>query len=226
MTAAALAAALSRIGQVQQHLPAGTSMLMALIAIGAVLPASWSVTRHLHVMAHEGAHATVGSALGVKITGIELRRSGEGATYPGPRGPVADLLGLVAGYLGPTAFGIGAAALINTGYIVAVLWIGMAALVGILSVLRRGFGILTVVVALAALFAVAGFANVGVQVLTAYALTWFLLISGVRVIAAHGRRSGDADALRKLTKIPRGFWYVIWLAGTVAGLLFGATLLV
>lgn len=225
MTAASLAAALDRIGLVQKQLPAVTSVLMALVAIAAVLPASWSVTRYLQVMAHEGAHATLGSALGIKIAGIEFRRNGDGGTYPGPHGRGADFLLLLVGYLGPTAFGIGAATLISAGYIVAVLWIGVVALVSILSVLRRGFGVLTVPMALILFFLTAGFAPVGIQVVTAYALAWFLLISGIRMVTIHGTRSDDGDKLRKLTRIPQGFWYRFWLAGTIAGLVFGAVLL-
>lgn len=225
MTAASLAAALDRIGQVQHQLPGVASVLMALVAAAAVLPASWSVTRHLQVMAHEAAHATVGSALGIKIAGIEFKRNGEGGTFPGPHGRGAGFVVLLAGYLGPTVFGIGAATLISAGYIVAVLWIAVVALIAILSVLRKGFGVMTVLVALTVLFFVAGFATVGVQVVTAYALAWFLLISGIRIVRIRGTESDDGDKLRKLTKIPQGFWYRFWLAGTVAGLLLGGILL-
>jgi hypothetical protein len=225
MTAASLAAALDRIGQVQQHLPTAASVLMALVAIAAVQPVSWAVTKHLHVMAHEAAHATMNSALGVRVTGIQFRLNGDGATGHGPRGPVASFVVLIVGYLGSSLFGIGAAELISAGYIVAVLWIGLVALLSILSVLRKGFGVLTVIAALIVLFFVAGFATVGVQVVTAYALAWFLLVSGIRMVTIHRSESDDGEKLRKLTKIPQGFWYRFWLVGTVAGLLFGAVLL-
>jgi hypothetical protein len=63
MTASALAASLERIGHVQAHLSAPASVLMAIIAIGASLVGwLWSVTQHVTTMAHEAAHAAVGSA--------------------------------------------------------------------------------------------------------------------------------------------------------------------
>jgi hypothetical protein len=226
MTAASLAAALERIGLVQKQLPAVTSVLMALVAIAAVLPASWSVTKHLQVMAHEAAHATMGSALGLKIRGIQFNRDGGGETDPGPRGSGANFLLLLVGYLGPTTFGIGAAALISAGYIIAVLWIAVVALVAILSVLRRSFGVVTVLSALILLFLVAGFTPLGVQVAAAYALAWFFLVAGLRRITELGKESDDGGKLRDLTRIPKGFWYRFWLVGTVAGLLFGAVLLI
>jgi Peptidase M50B-like len=224
--ASSLVASLDRIGQVQQHLPAAATIVMALLAVAAVLPAAWSVTRHLQVMAHEGAHATMASALGLKIRGIEFNRDGGGGTDPGPRGPGANFLLLLVGYLGPTTFGIGAAALISAGYIIAVLWIAVVALVAILSVLRRSFGVVTVLAALILLFLVAGFTPVGVQVVAAYVLAWFLLVAGLRRITELGKESDDGGKLRDLTKIPKGFWYRVWLVGTVAGLLFGAILLI
>jgi Peptidase M50B-like len=225
--ASMVAASIDRIGHIQSHLSFAASVLTAIIALGAVMiPALWVVTRHLQVMAHEVAHATVGSALGVKINGIELKLNGDGGTFPGPRGKGADFLATLAGYLGPSAFGIGAAALIKSGHIVAVLWIGVAGLIAILCLLRKSFGIVTVSVALLLLFGVAGFSSVSTQVRTAYALAWFLLASGIRIIMIRGKGSSDAAALAQLTKIPRGFWFLVWLAGTIAGFLFGATLLV
>jgi hypothetical protein len=82
MSAAELAASLARIGQVQAHLSAPQSVLIAVVALGAALiEGLWLITRHVTVMAHEGAHATVASAVGRKIDGIEFRLNANGATY-------------------------------------------------------------------------------------------------------------------------------------------------
>jgi hypothetical protein len=62
MTASALAASLDRIGHVQAHLPAAASVLTAIGTIGARVRWLWSVTQHVTTMAHEAAHAAVGSA--------------------------------------------------------------------------------------------------------------------------------------------------------------------
>lgn len=227
MSAAELAASLARIGQVQAHLSAPQSVLIAVVALGAALiEGLWLVTRHVTVMAHEGAHATVASAVGRKIDGIEFRLNANGATYASGNSDALDRFVVTfVGYLGPSLFGIGAAALISAGHIVAVLWIGLAGLMAILVTLRRSFGVVTVVLAFALLFLIAGYASVGVQVITAYGVAWFLLLSGIRGIRVRKDGSGDSDTLRGMTRIPNGFWYGAWLAGSLAALVFGATLL-
>jgi hypothetical protein len=70
-----------------------------------------------------------------------------------------------------------------------------------------------------------GEGSTGAQVWTAYGMTWFLLISGIRIILNHGKDAGDAHILKDMIGLPRGFWPPFWLAGSVAALLFGSTLL-
>jgi Peptidase M50B-like len=222
-----LVASLDRIGQVQSHLPGTVAVLLGLLAAGAVLPGLWVITHHLTVIAHEAAHATVGSAIGGTILGIRLLRSAEGATAVSGTGALGSFFTFLAGYLGPSLFGIGAASLIRLGHIVAVLWVTLGGLTMVMFVLRRSFGIVTVVVSFLLLFFVAGFAAVGLQVSAAYVIAWFLLVSGLRrIVEVRATGSGDGDALRKMTKIPHRFWHGFWLAGTVAGLVLGAILLV
>jgi Peptidase M50B-like len=225
MTAGSLVAALARIGQVQPRLSGTSALLLAIVAVCAMLPGIWLVTRHITVIAHEGAHATVGSALGRRVMGVSFRPNADGATaVSGGGGPGSAVIAAV-GYLGPSAFGVGAAELIHTGHIVAVLWFALVALVWMMFVLRRGFGILTVIVAFALLLLLASVATVSVQVDTAYTLTWFLLASGVRIVVTRGARAVDAGILSDITRIPRGVWYAFWLLSTAAALAFGATLL-
>ena len=60
----------------------------------------------------------------------------------------------------------------------------------------------------------------------AYGIAWFLLLSGIRVVLLHGRHAHDAAILRQLTRLPRGVWAGLWLAGSAAALIFGGSLLV
>jgi hypothetical protein len=224
MTASALVASLQRIAQVQAHLSGPLSVLLAIVAAAAAfVPWVWPLTRHVTVIAHEGAHATMASAVGRKVQGIEFKLDARGATHhSGNAGGAAGSFAItLVGYLGPSLFGIGAAEMIKAGYIVAVLWIGLAGLLAIMTMLRTSFGVLSVIAAFALLFVVAGFASVGVQVVTAYAITWFLLVSSVKMIQIHGKANGDARQLRGKTKIPHGFWWWFWLAGSVVALVFG-----
>ncbi len=227
MTVSSLVASLDRIGQVQSHLSGAVVVLLGIVAVGAVLPGLWVITHHLTVIAHEGAHATFGSAIGGTVAGIRLLRTAEGATAVRGTGALGGFFTSLVGYLGPSVFGIGAAALIRYGHIVAVLWVALGGLLSVLVMLRRSFGIVTVTVSVLLLFLVAGFAAVGLQVATAYVIAWFLLVSGLRrIMEIRGMTSGDGDALRRMTKIPHRFWHGFWLTGTVAGLLLGAILLV
>jgi hypothetical protein len=226
MTAASLLASLDRIGQVQQHLSGPIAVLLALVAVSAVLPGAWVITHHITVIAHEAAHATFGSAIGGTIGGIRLTRKAEGVTAIGGTKAVGSFFTLLVGYLGPSVFGIGAAGLIKTGHIISVLWVALLALLSFMFVLRRSFGIVTVVVLFVLLFLVAAFATVGLQVVTSYGISWFLLVSGMRrILEIFGTAAGDAAELRRMTKIPHRFWHVFWMAGTAAGLLFGTVLL-
>jgi hypothetical protein len=224
MTASALVASLDRIGQVQAHISHSASVLLAMVACGAAfIPFLWPLTRHITVMAHEGAHATVASAMGRAISKIEFNSDATGATTHSGR---RSILITFVGYLGPSAVGVGAAELIRIGYIVAVLWIGLAGLAAILASLRGSFGIVSVSVLVLLLFFVAGFAALQVQVITAYAVTWFLLVSGIQIIRIRGANADDAAKLRDMTWIPRSFWSVTWLIGAIVALFFGAAQLV
>lgn len=225
--ASSLVTSLDRIGQVQPHLAGIVAIVLAILAIGALAPGIWAVSQHATTIAHEAAHATLASAFGQKIDGITVNRFAAGATvHHGPSG----FLGLNAitfiGYLGPSAFGVLAAELIRIGHSVALLWLSLVVLVGVLMSVRRSFALVSVTVALVLVFLVAGFASVTLQVVTAYLVAWFMLVSGIQVIRAHGADAVDAVKLRGTTKIPAGFWSSVWLACSVLALVFGGILLV
>jgi hypothetical protein len=230
MAASSLGGALDRIGELQARLPGPVAVLVALLALGAVaLPDLWLVTRHFSVIAHEGAHATVGSALGRRVTAVTFTQRADGLTRLTSGRAASSVMAGAVGYLGPSLFGLAAAALIAVGHIIAVLWLGLVALLALLVPLGkslRNFGLVTVIGTLLALFLVARYASVGVQVLTAYGIAWFLLLSGIKGVREDGARAQDAASLRALTRLPRGFWSGFWLLGSVAALGFGATLLV
>jgi Peptidase M50B-like len=218
---------LDRIGQVQQHLPAAVAVLVGLVAlVAAVIPALWRLTVHVSTIAHEGAHATMGSALGRKVNSVRFGADGTGRTAiaGGPK-PGSVLIGLV-GYLGPSAFGLAAAKLIQVGHSVAVLWLTVLLLACMLAMVRGAFGVIAVVTAGFAVYLIAAYTPVGAQVATAYGVAWFLLLSGIRAIAEDGADAGDARNLRTLTLVPRGFWSSLWLIVSVVTACFGAILLV
>jgi hypothetical protein len=228
MVTRSLAAALHEIGQLQPHLSGTTSVLVGVAALGAAtLPGISLITQHVNTMAHEGAHAVMGSAMGSKVTAVTMRGNGEGRTTLAPSGGAGYVLAGVVGYLGPSLFGLGAAKLIQVGHGVAVLWLALLALACLaVTVRRNGFGLAAVSLTGVGIYLVARYAPAGGQIAVAYGIAWFLLVSGIRVVLLHGRDAGDAIALRELTRLPRGLWAAIWLAGTAAALVLGGQLLV
>jgi Peptidase M50B-like len=219
---------LRAVAELQAHLPVSTSVLLGIAALGAAtLPGISVLTQYVTTMAHEGAHAAMGSATGRRIGGVTLRGNGEGRTLLDRPQGVGFVLAGIAGYLGPSLFGLGAAKLIEVGYIVAVLWLAMLAL-AILAILvrRNGFGLAVVIITGVLLFLLARYAPVGAQVAVAYGVAWLLLLSGVRMVLMHGRHASDAIALRELTRVPRWLWAAFWLAGSGAALFIGGSLLV
>jgi len=227
MPSPSLGTVLERIGQTQTPLPAPIAVAIGLAAFGASMaPSLWMITRYVHVMAHEGAHALAGSGTGWKVRAVILTPGGNGSTDVGPPGGLGFVIIGIVGYLGPSAFGLGAAKLISLGHSVAVLWLGLLFLALLLVTVRNKFGIGCVIVTGLLVYLVARYATVGADTAVAYVIAWFLLISGVRAVLEHGRNAGDAGNLYQVTHVRPGFWSLVWLAGTVVALLAGGALLV
>ncbi len=212
------------------HLPlsSGESALIGLVvAVVVLVPLLGLPAAHFSGMTREAAHALLASILGLTVAEILLDRHSGGRTRIVGEGLRIVLVFLI-GYLGPSLFGLGAARLITLGYSVAVLWLLVILLVGVLFLLGRSFGLLSVPFAIAALYVVLRYAHGRTEVIAAYAVAWLLLVSGVRTVIAHGMRSGATDNLRSRTHLPfsHGLWWLLWLAGAVAALLVGGKLLV
>lgn len=211
----------------QVPLPGLASACIGLAVLGAVvLDAGWQVVRHVTVMAHEGAHAVAGTLLFRELGGITLNRDATGATAIGLAGGPGDVVISFSGYIGPSLAGLGAAKLIELGHIVAVLWVTLFLLAVLLLVLRRSFGRVTVVTAGALVYCTGHYLAVPVQVISAYAIAWLLLLSGVRRVIEVGTWSSDGAWLQNMTRLPRFVWFLLWLAATLWALIAGGRLLV
>ncbi len=213
--------------QAMHHPPlaAGESLAIGLVvAVVVLVPLLWRPVQHFSTMTHEGAHALLALILGLTVTEIVLDRHSGGKTSIAGEGLRAVLV-VVIGYLGPSLFGLGAARLISLGDPVTVLWLLILLLVGVLFLLSRSFGLFSVPLAIVAVFLILRFAHLGTETVIAYALTWLLLLAGVRHAVSDNMRAADAAALRKRTHLPRMLWALVWLAGTVGALLVGGKLL-
>jgi len=193
----------------QAPLPGSEAALIGLAALAVVfIPFLWPLVEHFSAMAHEGAHAVVGSVMGFGIKSVTLSIETRGATdyYHAPNtGPRRTLTRFV-GYLGPSGFGLCAAKLIETGHVVTVLWIAIMVIALLVFVMRH--------------------AHDGLEEVIVYGMTWLLLLSGVRTAVAHGAGARDAVNLSKTTHIPGQIWALLWLAGTLLAVVVGGKWLV
>jgi hypothetical protein len=212
----------------QAPLPGSVAVLIGLAAVAVmVVPFLWPLVEHFNAMAHEGAHAMTGSLLGFAPLGMHFKRNATAVThFPASMSGLRMVIIGAIGYLGPSGFGLWAAKLIETGHVVAVLWIAIVMLVLLLFLIRKSFGMVSVPVAIALLALVMRNGRSGLEEFTAYALTWLLLLSGIRVAVADSVKAVDAQILSAMTRLPRRFWALLWLAGTLLALVIGGKWLV
>jgi len=222
MPAPPLDTMLERIGQIQAPLPAATVVLLGLAVLVVIVLPTWLVVQHADTIAHEGAHALVGSGLGGTIQSVTIKPNGSGET----RSTKGGFLYLFVGYLGPGAFGLGAAKLISIGHIVAVLWLALLLLAILLITVRNVFGVCAVVLTGTVIYLFARYGSIGSETALAYVLTWLLLLSGFRSVLIYKGQGGDAPALASRTHLPARLWVGIWQLGAAAALLIGGKLLI
>jgi len=189
----------------------------ALIAV--TLDLTWALVVYGQLMAHEGAHGVIGSVFSHRVTGVSLAGDATGATgvesARGMRGHVFFLVG----YLGPNR-------LIAAGHIVAVVWVTIFLLGVLLMWVVNLWGRFVVLLVAGLVYAVGHHAAVRDQEIAAYAITWLLLLSGVRRTFERGAGAKDAEILRDRTAIPRFIWALVWMAGTLGAVALGGSMLV
>lgn len=227
MGASALVHQLNQPALVHNKLPPSVALAIGLLAAAvALMPALWAISQHLHVIAHEGGHAFMGSALGHRVASVSMSVKGTGLTQTVGSGGLRLFLTAFFGYLASSAFGAGAAKLISMGHGTAVLWLFILGLAILLLVSQGYFARFCIAAAGVLLFLAARYTSLGAQLAIAYGVTWFLLVSGVAVSVRHWKTSGDAANLKKQTHLPRVLWSALWFSGCVAALVYGAGLLV
>ncbi len=209
------------------YLSGTAAAAVGLLALGVVTAdAGWRFVRHGTMMAHEGAHAVMGSLLFRGVFEIYLDSDATGGTWVGEGGCLGSIAVSFAGYVGPSLFGLGVARLIQAGRGPAVLWVALVLLAVLAVLLMKSYGMITVVLAGALMYVVARYTPVTAQIITACAIAWLLLLSGVRRVLEVGVRSGDGVDLRQLTSIPRVVWFLLWLAATLGAVAVGGSMLV
>jgi hypothetical protein len=209
-------------------LPGPEAALVGLAALAIVaLPFLWALVDHIDTMAHEGMHALLAILLGFSVLELVLNRDGSGhVRHDAERFGLRVLLVSLVGYLGPSLFGLGAAKLIETGHVIAVLWVAIILLVLLLTLVSPSFAFVSVPVAVLLLVLVMRYQRTGLEEFVVYLMTWLLLLSGARNAVTHGAGAGDARNLSADTHLPRHLWALIWMAGTVLALCIGGKWLI
>ncbi|MBN1172330.1 MAG: M50 family metallopeptidase [Micromonosporaceae bacterium] len=187
-------------------------------------------TQYFGTVAHEGGHALVAKLLFQAVRAIRFTWSGDGMTYTTPSWPIIIPVAM-AGYLGPSAFGLFAAWLLTQGQTETVLW-GSLAFLGVMLLVVRGWvGWIIVPALMVLLFEIATDLKPPLQVLFTHVWVWFLLIIGVEqmLVFIQGKvyknDTSDSVRLQKETHIPSEIWSFVFLCGTIAALVAGGMML-
>jgi hypothetical protein len=209
-----------------------TEVLLGTAAVAALLvlsPTVWRSTRNVVTIAHEGAHGLVALAAGRRLSGIRLHSDTSGLTLSAGRPTgLGMVLTCAAGYIGPGLFGLGAAALLDAGRAIGLLWALLALLALLLVQIRNWFGLWSVLVTGGIVFAATWWLPPEGQAAFAALATWFLLLAAPRTVlelqtSRRKRRApqSDADQLAGLTPFPALFWVGFFLLVDVGALLLG-----
>ena len=226
----------------------GTGFLALLL-----VAAFWSTVRWAITIAHEGGHALFLSVLGGTVASITLGKPAGAAGLTTSKKGVSGgshVLVAVAGYTGPSLFGVLAAILLSVGRSAPVLWISVFLLAMVLlQVLAtwNPFGVFAVLTTGTILVLFARYGSPLTQTIAAHTWTWLLLIGGFwhvvgfrrmrRAAIQAARKSknkdkdkdkelkSDARVLRDLTHIPEPLWVFVFLVATLAALIFGGGVL-
>lgn len=202
-------------------------------ALAVVLDAVWRWTRGVVTIAHEAGHAVAALATGRRLTGIKLHSDTSGLTLSvGRPTGFGMVVTAAAGYVTPSLVGLAGVGLLAYDQVTIMLWVAAAVLVAMLVMVRNLYGALTLVVVGGAVIGVSLYTSPDVQAAFAYAMTWFLLLGGVRPVAElrrqrrhHPGAVTDADMLARLTRVPGSVWVALFGLVTVASLGGGGWLL-
>src|SRR5215472_8755810 len=222
----------ARQGQPPSHVLVVATGLVAAAAV--VSRRVWPVARTVVTIAHEGGHALAAVVTGRRLQSVRVLHSSAGVTVSegSPAGP-GIILTALAGYLAAPLLGLGGAALLATGHLLAMLLLSLAGLAGLAFAIRNAYGLLAVVVTGAVIVAVLWQRSAVAAAALGYTMTWLLLLGGVRPVVAlqrdRRRRRGpsnDADQLARLTGLPGGLWTGVFFLVAVGALALGGWLLV
>ena len=178
-----------------------TAFIGLVVCVVIIPPLTWPLVQHFQVMAHEGMHGIIGSLSGHTVEWIELNGAAEGATRIVPVSGPGFLVAAFAGYLWTQrvrarrgqAHPIRGTSSRCSGQ--SCCCSGL-----LLIMLKPSFGFITVPLAGFLIFLVLKHLSQTAEIVASYAITWFLLLSGVRIVVQRGANAGDAGILSGRTE--------------------------
>lgn len=127
----------------------------------------------------------------------------------------------LAGYLMPSAVGLGVLALLRTGAVLGALLLLSGALLAMAVLVRNPFGFAVVVLLGAVFYVAVRYGSAWLQAVVVGAVAWTLLLGAVRdavelwsIRRTGGDSSSDAAALARATRLPGALWAAVFVAGT------------
>jgi hypothetical protein len=206
--------------------------MTAVLAFVAAVPL-WKITTHAITIAHEGGHAMFGSLAGLFVKKIRVDRGGAGGT--GFRQEKLSffqtLAAGLAGYLGPSIFGLAGAWMLVHGISPrSILLMTLVLMAMLLVMVRNIFGFIAVPLTIALVWTVAMRAAENVQLVFTYVWIWFLLMGGTRQIPelyGNWKTGGEPDTqhLAKATGLSDAFFVAFFWLGSMVALVYGGVLL-
>lgn len=223
-------------GSLRRYLPGmasdpGLAWTTGVVAFVFAVPL-WKFTEYAIVVAHEGGHALFAVLFnrGVKAVTVRSNRGGE-TLFRRDGGWFGILFSFLAGYLGPSIFGLaGAWMLVHDVAPRSVLLMSLVLMAFLLLMVRNFFGFLAVPFTGLVLWAVAMHGTAEQQLVFAYVWVWFLLMGGVRQIPKMYRiwtndKVQDVEVLAGHTGLSTAFFVALFWAGSFAALIYGGVLL-
>lgn len=223
---------LNYLGQ-QTHTPLWATAATAAAAATLAYTPAWKITRNVVTIAHEGGHALVAAAMGRKLAGIQLNADTSGVTVSAGKPYGLGVIATTAvGYPAPALMGLAAAYALHDHLARATL-IGVLGLLALMLIfIRNLYGVLTITLTGAAVWAAVHYTSSLGQGAMAHLLAWFLLLAATRPVLElhHHRKQGDvensdADQLAQLTHIPAIVWTGLFLAVAAVSVVYGTYLL-
>jgi hypothetical protein len=211
--------------------PSSLTWTAAMLAWILAVPLYY-VTKYVTVVAHEGGHALIGKLLFQKLKSVTFSPGAGGETSFDKKLPwLFSIPVALAGYLGPSMFGLLAAALLLRGETETVLWASLAFLFVMLFAVRGLLGWILVPGLMFLIYQIAAHVKPPVQLLLTHMWVWFLLIAPVERMfvfmqqQTYNSPKSDSAVLQRQTLLPSALWALALLVGTIAALVYGGGLL-